>query len=255
MSDELLVEVDAGVMVLTINRPARRNALDLPTAEALAAALDELEARSDVHVGVLTGAGGSFCAGMDLKAFAETGQRPITASRGGLGIVGRPPAKPMIAAVAGHVLGGGFEVALACDLIVAAEGTVFGLPEVKRGLVAAGGGAVRLTRRLPHHLAMELLLTGEPLPAARGAELGLVNRLVPPAELLQAARALAAVVARNAPLAVAATKRIAVESAEWPAAEAFTRQAAYSDPVRLSRDAAEGARAFTEKRPPVWTGQ
>jgi enoyl-CoA hydratase/crotonobetainyl-CoA hydratase len=255
VSDELLVDVDDGVMVLTINRPHRRNALDLPTAEALAAALDELDARTDVRVGVLTGAGGSFCAGMDLKAYAETGQRPITESRGGLGIVKRPPVKPMVAAVEGSVLGGGFEVALCCDLIVAAEDAVFGLPEVKRGLVAAAGGAMRLAQRLPYHLALEILLTGEPLSAARALELGLVNRLVPGGQVLDQARELAQAIARNAPLAVAATKRLAVEAPGWPVDEAFTRQEQMLQPVRDSEDAREGARAFSEKRPPVWKGK
>lgn len=255
MSDELLVDIDDGVMVLTINRPARRNALDLATAEALAAALDELDARSDVRVGVLTGAGGSFCAGMDLKAFAETGQRPITESRGGLGIVKRPPVKPVVAAVEGFVLGGGFEVALACDLIVAAEDAVFGLPEVQRGLVAAGGGALRLTQRLPYHLAMELLLTGERLPAARAYQLGLVNRLAPSGQVLDQSLQLARSIGRAAPLAVAVTKRIAVESRGWPAEEAYDRQEALTQAVRESADAREGARAFAERRSPVWAGQ
>jgi enoyl-CoA hydratase/crotonobetainyl-CoA hydratase len=255
VSDELLVDVDDGVMVLTINRPHRRNALDLPTAEALAAALDELDARTDVRVGVLTGAGGSFCAGMDLKAYAETGQRPITESRGGLGIVKRPPVKPMVAAVEGSVLGGGFEVALCCDLIVSAEDAVFGLPEVKRGLVAAAGGAMRLAQRLPYHLALEMLLTGEPLSAARALELGLVNRLVPGGQVLAQARELAQAIAQNAPLAVAATKRVAVEAPTWPADEAFARQEQVLQPVRDSEDAREGARAFSEKRPPVWKGK
>jgi enoyl-CoA hydratase/carnithine racemase len=255
VSDELLVDIDDGVMVLTINRPGRRNALDLPTAEALAAALDELDRRDDVRVGVLTGAGGSFCAGMDLKAYAETGERPITASRGGLGIVKRPPVKPVVAAVQGFVLGGGFEVALACDLIVAADDAVFGLPEVQRGLVAAGGGAMRLAQRLPHNLAVELLLTGDRLPAARAHELGLVNRLVPSDEVLPTALELARAVGRGAPLAVAATKRIVLECPDWPADEVFSRQEQLLQVVRDSQDAVEGARAFAEKRPPVWQGR
>ncbi|MCW2613169.1 MAG: crotonase/enoyl-CoA hydratase family protein [Frankiales bacterium] len=255
VSDELLVDIDDGVMVLTINRPERRNALDLATAEALASALDELDGREDVRVGVLTGAGGSFCAGMDLKAFAESGQRPVTQSRGGLGIVRRPPVKPVVAAVEGFVLGGGFEVALACDLIVAAQDAVFGLPEVQRGLVAAGGGAMRLAQRLPHHLAVELLLTGTRLSAERAHQLGLVNRLAAPGEVLSTAVELARVVARSAPMAVAATKRIVLESPGWPADEAFARQEVITKVVRESEDAREGALAFSEKRPPVWKGR
>jgi enoyl-CoA hydratase/carnithine racemase len=252
---ELLVDLDDGVMVITLNRPQRRNAIDLPTAEALSSALDELDASADARVGVLTGAGSTFCAGMDLKALAETGQRPITERRGGLGMVRRPPIKPMVAAVAGYVLGGGFELALACDLIVAAEDSVFGFPEVLRGQVAAAGGALRLSRRMPYHLALEMLLTGEPITAARAAALGLVNRVAPPGEVLAAARSLAGLIARGAPLAVAATKQIAVEGQDWPLAEQFDRQAALVAPVRESADAQEGARAFAEKRAPVWSGR
>jgi enoyl-CoA hydratase/crotonobetainyl-CoA hydratase len=192
---------------------------------------------------------------MDLKAFAETGERPITDSRGGLGMVRRPPTKPIIAAVEGFVLGGGFELALACDLIVAAEDSVFGFPEVLRGQVAAAGGALRLSRRLPYHLALEMLLTGEPIPAARAAELGLVNRIAPPGQVLAAARALAALISRGAPLSLAATKRIVVESQDWPLDEQFDRQNALTNPVRESEDAREGARAFAEKRAPVWSGR
>ncbi|MCU1690974.1 MAG: crotonase/enoyl-CoA hydratase family protein [Frankiales bacterium] len=255
MSDEVLVDVDDGVMIVTINRPERRNAIDLPTADALAAALDELDERRDLRAGVLTGAGGSFSAGMDLKAFAQTGERPISRSRGGLGITGRPPTKPVVAAVQGFVLGGGFEIALACDLIVAADDAQFGLPEVQRGLVAAGGGALRLAQRLPHHVALELLLTGARLPAVRAAELGLVNRLAPSADVLATALALAHEVARNAPLALAATKRIVVEGRSWPLDEVFARQEEITAPVRASADAQEGARAFAEKRQPVWQGE
>lgn len=255
MSDELLVSVADGVATITINRPHRRNALDLPTAEALSAALDELDERPDLRVGVLAGAGGSFCAGMDLKAFAETGQRPITVSRGGMGIVKRPPVKPVIAAVEGFVLGGGFEVALACDLIVAADDAVFGLPEVLRGQVAAAGGALKLARRLPYHLALEMLLAGERLSPARAQALGLVSRVVPAAEVLTTAQELAAQIAAAAPLAVAATKRIVVESQDWPQDELWDRQDVYTMPVRSSEDALEGARAFAEKRAPQWQGR
>jgi enoyl-CoA hydratase/carnithine racemase len=254
VSDYLRVENDGALMVITIDRPQRRNAIDLPTAEALASALDELDASPTARVGILTGAGGFFCAGMDLKAFAETGERPITKRRGGLGMVGRPPTKPMIAAVEGSALGGGFELALACDLIVASDDGAFGCPEVLRGQVAAAGGAMRLARRLPYHLALELLLTGEPMAASRAHGLGLVNRLAPSGGVLEAARGLAALVARGAPLALAATKQIAVESQDWPLAEQFTRQLSLTEPVRRSEDAREGARAFAEKRAPVWRG-
>lgn len=255
MDDQLLTEREGPVLVITLNRPHRRNAIDLRTAEALAAALDELDGDPGLRAGVLTGAGSTFCAGMDLKAFAETGERPISDSRGGLGIVGRPPAKPVVAGVMGHVLGGGFEIALACDLLVAAEDATFGLPEVKRGLVAAGGGAVRLTQRLPHNLALQMLLTGAPIPATRARELGLVNELAPAEEVRARAVDLARAVAANAPLAVAATKRVVTETRTLDIATALAHQELIADPVRSSRDAQEGARAFAEKRSPTWEGR
>ncbi|MDP9820784.1 crotonase/enoyl-CoA hydratase family protein [Nocardioides massiliensis] len=252
---DLLIDRADGLLVMTINRPHRRNAIDLPTANALAAALDELDDDPTLHAGVLTGAGGFFSSGMDLKAFAETGERPITRSRGGLGIVGRPPRKPVVAAVDGHVLGGGFEIALACDLIVSGSEARFALPEVKRGLIAAGGGAIRLSQRLPHHVAMEMLLIGEPLAASRALELGLVNRLVPSDQVRSMALELAHAIAGNAPLAVAATKQIVAKSRTLEFDEAYRRQEEIAAPVRASNDAQEGARAFAEKRPPVWRGR
>ncbi len=253
MSDRSIrLDREDGVLVITINRPQRRNAIDLVTADAIAEALDELDNSGDLRAGVFTGGGGFFSAGMDLKAFAETGQRPITATRGGLGIVRRPPLKPIVAAVVGPAFGGGFEVALACDLIVAGQDATFGLPEVRRGQVASGGGAIRLPHRLPHHVALELLLTGEPLAAARALELGLVNRVVPNDQALTTAIELAKTIARNAPLAVAATKRIAAETSNLDFEAAYELQEAILKPVRESADAQEGARAFTEKRDPIW---
>jgi enoyl-CoA hydratase/crotonobetainyl-CoA hydratase len=255
VSDEPIgVEVDGAVATITINRPERRNAVDLATAEALAAALDRLDADASVRVAILCGAGGTFCAGMDLKAFAETGQRPVTASRGGLGMVRRPPLKPIIAAVRGYVLGGGLELALACDLIVASQNSTFGLPEVRRGLVATGGAAMHLVRQIPYHVALELLLTGEPIAAARAYEIGLVSRVVPDADLLQAANELASLIAAGAPLALMATKRLAVLSREWTNDEEFDRQEIIVDPVRRSNDAREGAAAFRDHRAPTWSG-
>lgn len=253
MSATVRFEAIDGIAVITLDRPDVRNAVDRPTAEAISAALDEFEARDDLSVGVLAAAGTVFSAGMDLKAFSATGERPVTAKRGGFGIVERPPVKPLIAAVEGKALGGGFEIVLACDLIVAAEDAQFGLPEVKRGLVAAAGGVLRLPRRIPRALAMELVLTGEPIGAARAAELGLVNRVVPTGTAVEQARELAATIAANAPLAVRTAKLLVDESADWPFAEAFTRQAPHTAVVRSSADAAEGARAFVEKRAPVWT--
>ncbi|MGE5290789.1 MAG: crotonase/enoyl-CoA hydratase family protein [Micromonosporaceae bacterium] len=254
MSDAVLLEVDAGIAVLTINRPEARNAVNGAVAAGIAGAIGELDERGDVSVLVLTGAGGTFCAGMDLKGFLA-GDNPLEGGRGFGGITERPPAKPIIAAVEGYALAGGFELALACDLIVASEEARFGLPEVTRGLAAGAGGLLRLPRRIPYHIAMEIALTGERFPAARLHEAGLVNHLVPAGQALEAARELAARIAANAPLALAATKRIIVESADWPTAEAFARQGEIMAPVFGSKDAMEGAAAFAEKRPPVWRGE
>lgn len=251
----LLVERDGPVLVLTIDRPRRRNAVDLATARLISAALDELDSDPELRVGVLTGSSGFFSAGMDLAAYSATGERPVDERRGGFGIVGRPPEKPIVAAVEGPALGGGFEIALACDLVVAGEGATFGLPEVTRGLVAAGGGVLRLPRLVPRNVANEAVLTGRPLTAARCAELGLVSRVVADGGALAAARELAAEIAGNAPLAVRASKAVMTESALWPHDELFTRQEPLLATVRTSEDAKEGARAFVEKRAPRWTGR
>jgi enoyl-CoA hydratase len=250
----VLVTESAGVQIVTINRPHVRNAIDHATAVDIAAAMDELDERDDLVAGVITGTGTAFCAGMDLKAFLA-GERPSTPERGFAGIVEKPPVKPLIAAVNGPAIAGGFEIVLACDLIVAAEDAVFGMPEVKRGLVAAAGGLLRLPRRIPYHLAMEWALTGEYVTAKRAYEVALVNRLVPVDAVLAEATALAASIAANGPLALRATKRIIVESQDWDRESEFIRQGEISEPVRASDDAKEGARAFKEKRPPVWQGR
>jgi enoyl-CoA hydratase len=249
----LIVSDDSGVRTITLNRPGARNAVDLALATAIDEALTELDERRDLAVAVLAANGPTFCAGMDLKAFLR-GERPITPRRGFAGIVQEPPRKPIIAAVDGPAVAGGFEIVLACDMIVAAENAFFALPEVKRGLVAAGGGLLRLPGRLPYHLAMELALTGKQLSAVDAERLGLVNKIVEPGAAVAAATQLAAEVAACGPLAVAATKRILQESPDWSTADAFERQAEVTEPVRSSADAVEGARAFTEKREPVWTG-
>ncbi len=254
MSDSVLTDVVDGVLVVTINRPDARNAINTETAVAISAAMDRLDDDVTLVAGVVTGAGGTFCAGMDLKAFLA-GERPSIPGRGFAGIVEQPPVKPVIAALEGYAIAGGFEIALACDMIVAAEDAKFGLPEVKRGLVAAGGGLLRLPQRVPHHLAMEWALTGELIPAPRGHEVGLVNRLTPRGGALDEALELARAIAANGPLAVAASKRILIEAPEWPAAERFTRQREISEPVRASEDAREGATAFKEKRAPRWQGR
>jgi enoyl-CoA hydratase len=254
MSEEVLTEASDGVGVITINRPEARNAVNGAVARGIAAALDEFDADKDVRVLVLTGAGGTFSAGMDLKGFLS-GDSPSVQDRGFGGIVERPPAKPIIAAVEGYALAGGFELTLACDLVVAGEEAKFGLPEVRRGLVAGAGGLLRLPRRIPYHLAMEIALSGEHFPAARLHQAGLVNLLVPAGQALSAAKELAARLALGGPLALIATKRVITESADWPAAEAFRRQGEIITPVFTSADAREGALAFAEKRAPVWRGE
>ncbi len=254
MADAVVTEVADGTAVITINRPEVRNAVNGEVARGMAAAIDEFDARDDVRVLVLTGAGGSFCAGMDLKGFLA-GDAPVAPGRGFAGITERPPLKPVIAAVEGYALAGGFEIVLACDLVVASDAAHFGLPEVRRGLVAGAGGLLRLARRVPYHLAMEIVLSGEHFPAARLAEAGLVSRLVPAGQALAGARELAARIAHGAPLALAASKRVIVESADWDSAAAFALQGEIINAVFGSADAIEGAVAFAEKRAPVWRGK
>jgi enoyl-CoA hydratase len=252
--DAVLRERRGRVLLITINRPDQRNAVNAAVAAGIAGALDELDADPDLSVGVLFGAGKGFCAGMDLKAFVA-GERPFLPGRGFAGITQRSADKPLIAAIEGFAMAGGLEVALACDLIVASRGARLGIPEVKRGLVAAGGGLLRLPRSLPRGVAMEMALTGDPIAADRAYELGLVNRLTEPGEALTAALELAETIAGNGPLALAATKRILVESTDWPDSEFFERQAPVYDPVFSSEDAREGATAFAERRDPVWKGR
>jgi enoyl-CoA hydratase len=254
MSDHVRTMVTDGIIIITLNRPEVRNAIDFATATAIAKSIDILDNDPTIAAGILTGAGGTFCAGMDLKAFL-LGERPIVAGRGFAGIVERPPTKPIIAAVEGHAIAGGFEIALACDIIVAAENAQFGLPEVQRGLVAAGGGLLRLPSRVPYHLAMEWVLTGEPISAAAARSAGLVNRIADPGGALAAAHHVARKIAGNAPLAVVASKSIINQSREWAPREAFERQRQISSPVQASHDAREGAAAFKERRKPKWEGR
>jgi enoyl-CoA hydratase/carnithine racemase len=246
------VEQRDRILIITINRPEAKNAVNAAVSRGLADAVDRLDDDPGLSVGIVTGAGGSFCAGMDLKAFAR-GENVAVEGRG-MGFTERPPVKPLIAAVEGYALAGGTELALATDLIVASRESAFGIPEVKRGLVAGGGGLLRLPQRIPYAIAMELALTGENLSAQRAHELGLVNVLAEPGTALDAAIALAEKITANGPLAVAATKRIIVESRGWSPETMFAEQMRILMPVFGSNDAKEGAIAFAEKRPPKWTG-
>ncbi|MCX5471232.1 crotonase/enoyl-CoA hydratase family protein [Alcaligenes sp. A-TC2] len=255
MSELVTLERIGKVLLITLNRPEARNAINLETAQALAQALDEFDADPSIAVGVLTGANNTFCAGMDLKAFAKTGQRPYVGDRGFAGICERPPAKPLIAAVEGYCLAGGFEIALSCDLIVAANSANFGLPEVKRGIVPGSGGMVRLPSRIPYHMAMEMVLTGGMYPAARMAELGLVSRLAEPGKATEQALALAEQIAANGPLAVQTAKSIISQSRDWRQSDLFDLQRPRIAGIFTSADAKEGATAFAEKREPVWQGK
>jgi enoyl-CoA hydratase len=250
----VLTERRDGVLVITINRPEVRNAVNAAVARGIGEALDELDADDALAVGVLTGAGGFFCAGMDLGAFVK-GESPWFADRGFAGIAQRASRKPLIAAIEGFAVAGGFEVALACDLIVAATGAKMGIPEAKRSLVAAGGALLHLPKRMPYHMLMELALTGDPLPAERFHDFGVVNRITEKGGAVDAALELAAAIAKSGPLAVAASKQIVQEQYDWTAAEQWDKQAAISGPVFASEDAKEGATAFKEKRDPVWKGR
>jgi enoyl-CoA hydratase len=251
-----VVETDRadGVLVITLNRPEVRNAVNAELAAGVAAALDLLDSDDSLRVGILTGAGPSFCSGMDLAAKLR-GESPRIPGRGFGGIVQRPPLKPLIAAVEGHAVAGGFEMALACDLIVASSRAQFALPEVRRGLLATGGGLLHLADRIPYHVAMRMVLTGDPLTAERAFELGLVTELAAPGAALDAAKALAAVIVANAPLSVLASKRVLAGARDWPLAEGFELQRAVVDPIADSEDAKEGSRAFVEKRAANWTGR
>jgi enoyl-CoA hydratase len=250
----VLSERRGNVLLITLNRPQVRNAVNAALAEGLAAALEQLDGEEDLSVGVLTGAGGFFSAGMDLGAFVK-GESAWFGDRGFAGITQRSARKPLIAAIEGFALAGGMEIALACDLIVAARGARMGIPEVKRSLVAAGGALLRMPRRMPYHVVMELALTGDPLPAERFHELGLVNRVAEPGAAVEVALELAGALAANAPLALIATKRVLQEQFDWSSAEMWDRQGAITGPVFASEDAKEGSAAFKEKRAPVWKGR
>jgi enoyl-CoA hydratase len=252
--DVLLTERQGGVLILTMNRPKAKNALNGDLARAIAAAVDELESDNSITVGILTGAGGSFCSGMDLKAFL-TGETPVIGKRGLAGVTTNPPSKPMIAAIEGYALAGGCELALACDLIVASTEAKFGIPETKRSLVAGAGGLFRLQERIPYAIAMEYALTGAHFGAEQAREWGMVNRLTEPGGALAGALALAEEIDANGPLAVRATKQIVANARFWGQDERWQRQHELMRPIFTSADAKEGALAFAEKRAPVWKGE
>ena len=253
MSDTVQVSVDQGVMTVTINRPEAMNAVNREVAEGIAAAMLELDSNPTIRLAILTGAGGMFCSGMDLKAYVR-GESPFIDGRGFGGLCSKPPQKPLIAAVEGFALAGGFELAMACDLIVAGDGARFGTPEVKVGLIAGAGGLLRTPRQIPQRVAMEMALTGEMISAARAYELGLVNRVVASGGALAGAMTLARVIAANGPLAVAASKKVICESQDWLSSDMFARQEPFLKAIATSKDAREGATAFAEKRRPNWQG-
>ena len=249
-------EVKDRIAVVTIRRPEARNAVNPEVAAGLEHAVDQLEADPDTWIGIIAGEGPVFCAGADLKAIAAGQADGLRTKRGGFaGITARERTKPIIAAVDGPALAGGCEIALSCDLIVASQQAIFGLPEVKRSLVAAAGGLFRLPRTLGPKVAMELILTGDPIPAERAYQLGMVNQLVAPGEALDAARSLAERVVANAPIAVWESRKIALaaltsdDETLWRMSrDGFSR-------VSQTEDFAEGPRAFIEKRPAVWKGR
>ncbi len=250
---EALTEVRDGVLIVTLNRPEAKNAVNRALAEAVAAAMDRLDADDELRVGIITGAGGTFCSGMDLKAFL-TGELPSIKGRGFAGLTEAPPKKPLIAAVDGYALAGGFEIMLSCDLVVANKDAKFGIPEAKRGLAAAAGGLVRLPRQISPRLAMELALTGDFISAQRAYDIGLINR-VTDTVALDAALELAASITANGPLAGARSKQVIVESRDWSEGEMWSKQTEVLGNLFMSEDAREGAAAFAQKRKPEWKGR
>lgn len=254
MADEVLVDVSDGIMTVTLNRPKAKNAANKALAEGVAAAMDQLDSDDSIRVAILTGAGGTFCSGMDLKAFVS-GETPNIEGRGFAGLTESTPKKPLIAAIEGYALAGGLELAISCDLIVAADDAKFGIPEVKRGLAAAAGGLMKLPRQIPQRLAMELALTGDFISAQRAYETGLINEVVPSGTALEAAKALAARIVANGPLAVAISKQVVLQSENWSAEDMWQKQQELVMPVFTSEDAIEGSVAFAEKRAPNWKGK
>jgi enoyl-CoA hydratase len=250
-------ELQGRVAVITIRRPEARNAVNGEVASGMEAAIDRLEEDPEAWVGVVAGEGSVFCAGADLKAIASGQAAALNTAKGGFaGITRRQREKPIIAAVDGPALAGGCEIALSCDLIVASTAAAFGLPEVKRSLVAAAGGLFRLPRALPPAVAMEVILTGDPIPAERAHQLGLVNDLVEPGQALSAAKALAERICANAPVAVRESRKIVLAALSGLGDdELWSITGAAFGKVAQTEDFAEGPRAFIEKRPPAWKGR
>lgn len=253
-SDLVLVEAIDRVGIITMNRPQSRNAINTELSQGIARAIDRFEADDSVTVIILTGAGGTFSAGMDLKAFAA-GERPAIPQRGLGGITEHSVRKPLIAAVEGYVLAGGLELALAADVIVASSDAQFGLPEVKRGLVAAGGGLLKIAKVMPFGAALAFATTGEMLSAERALNYGLVTRLAEPGQALDAAKKLAQEIASNAPISVTVTKEILSGVVGWFEREAYNQMRDIAMPVFDTEDAQEGALAFAEKRQAKWKGR
>jgi enoyl-CoA hydratase/carnithine racemase len=257
MADEVLRERRGNVEILTINRPDARNAINGAVSRAMGSIMDELAQDADCWVVIVTGSGDkAFSAGMDLKAFSSGEGGDIIGAKGGFaGLTQREFNKPIIAAVNGSALAGGFEIMLSCDLVVAADHAKFGIPEAKRGLVAGAGGLIRMPKRLPMAIALEMAMTGDPIDAERAFALGLVNKVVPAAQLLDEAIALAERIAANAPLAVRYSKDVMKRAAELPESEGWKINAEAVGVVFSSADAMEGPIAFAEKRPPNWQGK
>jgi enoyl-CoA hydratase/carnithine racemase len=251
---DLIASTDGPVATLTLNKPGVRNAIDREFAQRIDAALTALESDPDVLVVVIAANGPVFCAGADLKALAAGKPGPLLAERGFAGVTARSRTKPLIACVEGPALAGGFEIILACDIVIASEEASFALPEVKRSLIAAAGGVIRLSRAIPRNVALELVMTGDAISATRAFEIGLVNHVTPRGGALQKANDIALAISANAPLAVRASRRIAMSALEDGGEAAWVLNDALLTEIKQSEDFREGPRAFVEKRAPRWVG-